>query len=77
MTEQRSGDELYAWQVQERDGRWSMVGALIPATGTHSPLVARSFRIAQHFEPLAREHAVKTGQKLRLAKFILMEVVKT
>ena len=64
------GDTLYAWQVQEPDGKWSLVGALIPSLGTHSPLIHRSLDIVRdNFGPLAREHADRTGQRLRLARF--------
>jgi hypothetical protein len=69
------GSTLYAWQVQEPDGRWSMVGALVPELGTHTPLVHRKMAVVRRFEQLAREHAVRTNQKLRLAKFVLDSVV--
>jgi hypothetical protein len=71
-----NGDALYAWQVQEYDGRWSMVGALIPETGTHSPLIHRELMIVRRMEGLARAHAEGTGQPLRLVKFTVTEVLE-
>jgi hypothetical protein len=71
-----AGDSLYAWQVQESDGRWSMVGALVPQTGTHQPLIHRRLDIVERFGPLARAHAEGTGQPLRLARFDLTEVLQ-
>jgi hypothetical protein len=69
------GDTLYAWQVEEPDGRWSMVGALIPETGINTPLIHRSYQIIKSFEQLARNHAERTSQPLRLARFVLEEVL--
>ena len=71
------GDELWAWQVQEPSGGWSLVGAMIgdPDTGEgmHTPLIHRNQEVVEKFmEPLARSHAEATGQKLRLAHFILV-----
>jgi hypothetical protein len=71
------GDELWAWQVEEQPDVWSLVGAYLPALGSHSPLIHRNRDIAQKMEPLARSHAEQTGQPLRLAHFTLAEVVTT
>jgi hypothetical protein len=71
-----SGDTLYGWQVQEPDGRWSLVGALITETMTHAPLIHRDLGIARRLGGHARAHAEATGQKLRLGKFVLAEVLE-
>lgn len=69
------GDELWAWQVQEQPDVWSLVGAMIPdlaAPGvvTHTPLIGRNRDIVENkMGALARAHAEKTGQTLRLAHF--------
>jgi hypothetical protein len=68
---------LYAWQVQEPDGQWSMVGALVPETGSHMPLVHRSLQVIEHLRPLATDHAAATRQKLRLARYGLAQVLET
>jgi hypothetical protein len=65
------GDALYAWQVQEPDGRWSMVGALVAEFGSHTPLVHRSLDIILQLANYAKSHAATTGQPLRLARFTL------
>jgi hypothetical protein len=77
------GNELYAWQVQEPDGRWSMVGAMIPPTndlglpsGAHLPLIHRSLKVVDLMRPFAEAHAAQTGQPLRLARFSLAEVLE-
>jgi hypothetical protein len=70
------GDTLYAWQVQEPDGQWSMVGALIPGVGEHAPLIHRDLLLIRRLEGLARMHADATGQPLRLARFTLAEVLE-
>jgi hypothetical protein len=70
------GNTIYAWQVQEPDGRWSMVGALIPELGTHSPLVHRDLLLMRRLEGTARGHAEATGQPLRLARFDLAELLE-
>ena len=70
------GNTIYAWQVQEPDGRWSMVGALILETMTHTPLVHRDLLLIRRMEVHARAHAKTTSQPLRLAKFTLAEVLE-
>ena len=69
------GDELFAWQVQEPDGRWSMVAAGIDSD-TQMPLIHRSLDIMERFRPIAELHARTTNQPLRLAKFSLATVLE-
>lgn len=69
-----SGNTLWAWQVQEPSGSWSMVGAFIPAMHTHSPLIHRNERMVRSWKNLAERHAKRTGQPLRLVR---LEVVET
>jgi hypothetical protein len=72
------GDTLWAWQVQEPDGKWSMVGALLPeplagmGTSTHTPLIHRKHEVVIMMADLAKGHARVTGQPLRLAEFALV-----
>lgn len=71
-----NGDDLYAWQVQEPDGRWSLVGVHIPGLGDGtSPLIARNLDSIMKAKWLAVNHAKETNQGLRLAHFTLAEVV--
>jgi hypothetical protein len=70
------GDTLWAWQVQEPDGKWSMVGAMMPSPvpglpDTHTPLVHRKREVAMMMAQLAAAHSTQTGQPLRLAEFVL------
>lgn len=67
------GDELYAWQVREPDGRWSLISALI--SGNHMPLIHRELQVVYGLMPIAKAHARAMGQRLRLAHFILSEVL--
>lgn len=50
------GNHLYAHQEQEPDGRWGIIGAMIPAMPG---------------EPLAAAHAKTSGRPVRLAHFTL------
>jgi hypothetical protein len=76
------GDELFAWQVQEPDGRWSLVGAMVGpdlATGltVHTPLIHRNKDlVAQDMKRMAESHARGTGQPLRLVRFSIAEVLQ-
>lgn len=69
------GDELFAWQVQEPDGRWSMVAAGIDSDA-QMPLIHRSLEIMERLRPFAELHAKMTDQPLRLAKFELATVLE-
>lgn len=72
------GDQLYAWQVQESDGRWSMVGAVLPnMTWGHVPLIHRDLGVVRRMRELAENHAEQTGQPLRLVKFEITETLET
>lgn len=72
------GDELFAWQCLEQPDVWSLVGAMIPDIATpgvvtHTPLIGRNRDLVKNkMGPLARQHAEKTGQKLRFAHFKLV-----
>jgi len=68
-----TGDDLYAWQVQEPDGRWSMVAAIVGESAI--PLIHRSQEIMSACKPLATKHAEALGQRLRFAHFTLEEVI--
>ena len=63
------GDTLWAWQVQEPDGQWSMVGALLD--GRHTPLIHRKYDVVLMMASMAKTHSERTGQPLRLAEFVL------
>jgi hypothetical protein len=71
------GDSIYAWQVQEPDGKWSIVAASVPSLGNETwPLIHRDMAFVKHrLKPLAEQHAQLTGQPLRLARFNLVEVL--
>lgn len=69
------GDELYAWQVQEPDGRWSMIGTQLAGSEMYLPMIHRDLQVIQNMTTLAKNHARQTGQRLRLAHFALSEVL--
>lgn len=73
---QTTGDHLYAWQVQEPDGRWGMVGTYVVETSCHMPLVHRDYDVIKRLGGYAMSHAIGTQQKLRLARFALAEVIE-
>lgn len=70
-----NGDALYAWQVQEPDGGWAIVGALVPGIDMVMPLVGRSREAIVRAGPIARTHALEAGQHLRFVRFDLGEVL--
>lgn len=69
------GDNLYAWQVQEPDGQWSMVMSMVPGVG-QAVLIHRRLDIMGQMRPLAEGHSQATGQPLRLVRFTLAEVLE-
>lgn len=72
-----NGDTLYAWQVQEPDGSWSIIGAIVPGLNDMvMPLVGRSHALMGKVAPIAIDHARITGQRLRFAEFGLDEVLR-
>lgn len=74
VVEAKDGNQIYAWQVQEPDGRWSMIGVMVQ--GKHSPLIHRDPDLIEAMKPLAVEHAAKMGAPLRLMQFIGTEVAQ-
>jgi hypothetical protein len=70
----KDGTQLYAWQVQESDGRWSMIGVMLD--GNHTPLIHRDPQLIEAMRPLAEQHAAQSGQPLRLMQFIGTEVAQ-
>lgn len=63
-------DLMYAWQVQEADGRWGNISAMIGGLG-HAVAIARSPEVAAKLEPIARAHRAGTGKPVRLAVYAL------
>jgi len=70
-----TGNELYAWQVLEPGGDWSIVAAGLSADHQW-PLIHRSHEIIQELKPFAVTHATATKQQLRLARFTLSDVLE-
>lgn len=71
-----TGDNLYAWQVQEPDGRWSMVAvSLRDDMSSAMPLIHRDLQFILRTAEYAERHAGATGQPLRLAHFELHAVI--
>lgn len=66
------GDNLFAWQVQEPDGQWSLIMSMVPGVG-NAVLIHRKLDVVGQMRPLAEAHARGTGQPLRLARFALAE----
>lgn len=71
-----TGDQLWAWQCQEPDGRWSMIAAGMPGEPSlgFMPMIHRDRAIMQRLKSIAKTHARGMGQPLRLARFELAEV---
>jgi hypothetical protein len=76
MTEQ-TGDELYAWQEQEEDGRWGIIAVVVANAEAAQPipLVTRSFSIAAAMRPMAEAHEQSSGHVVRLGCFELTRTV--
>lgn len=70
----KDGNSIYAWQVREPDGRWSMIGMMID--GNHTPLIHRDPELIDAMKPLAVAHAAQMGAPLRLMQFIGTEVAQ-
>ena len=70
-----NGNELWAWQAQEADGRWSMIGFSID--DAYVPIIHRSLELIESVRPLALRHVqTGNGEALRLVK-LTAEVVET
>lgn len=73
------GNILYAWQEQADEG-WGNIAATIvlgEIGPTMSLLVTRQEFIARTmYGPIARAHAERTGNPVRLARFTLAEVLE-
>lgn len=66
---------LWAWMVQEADGRWGIIAALIPGLGP-SQLVFGSEKTAQVARPVAVSHHMNSGRPVRLVRFEGLAVVE-
>lgn len=80
------GSELYAWQVQEADGRWGVIsmGYQLDLPGGRTPtfhldvLVHRDLEIARkQMGPIAAKHRQAEGKPIRLVRFQLTDVLVT
>lgn len=77
------GSELYAWQVQEADGRWGVItmGYQLDLPGGRTPtlhtdiLVHRNERIAREMGKVADAHRQAEGKPIRLARFQITDVL--
>lgn len=77
------GSELYAWQVQEADGRWGVIsmGYHIQTPRGASPklhldvLVHRDLDVARSMGSIANRHRQSEGKPIRLARFQLTDVL--
>lgn len=77
---EQSPAEMYVWQVIDEDGRWGSIAAALPLNDgppTMMQLVSRSRLVAtQLMAPVARQHAAASGMEVRLARYVLAEVVE-
>ena len=64
-----NGNELWAWQAQETDGRWSMIGLSID-DDAYVPIIHRSLELIESVRPLAIRRA-QTGNSEALRLVIL------
>ena len=55
-----NGDELWAWQAQESDGRWSLIGLSVDGGKAYAPIIHRSLEFIESVRPLAINH-VRSG----------------
>lgn len=81
------GSELYAWQVQEADGRWGVISMgyqldLGPERGGLTPklhldvLIHRDLDVARRIMgPIAAKHRQAEGKPIRLARFQITDVL--
>lgn len=69
-------DSMYAWQVQEPDGRWGNISAYIPALKAHGVLISSSSRVVEKMRPIAEAHRRGTGKPVRLVKFTFNEEIE-
>ena len=72
-----NGNELWAWQAQETDGRWSLIGLSVDGGDAYVPIIHRSPEFIESVRPLALRHVqTGNGEALRLVK-LTAEVVET
>lgn len=67
---------LWAWMVQAADGRWGVIGAIIPRMG-NAQLVAGSEETIRLLRPFAEAHHRASGDPVRLVRFAGAEVVES
>jgi hypothetical protein len=67
-------DDLWAWVTRYPDGSVGLIGAMVPALGTHTPLITRTEAIARTiFAPIARSHGKAAGQEVWLRRYTVAE----
>lgn len=71
-----NGDVLYAWQIEQPDGAWGIIGAILPWLPDlgPTPFVVRDADLAATLADLAKAHGEAQGRPVRLGKFRLEEV---
>ena len=68
--------ELFVWQ-ELSEGGWGTISAVIPQISPAPvPLVTRNRQAAEAFKDLAIGHAQGSGNRVRLARFDLSEVIE-
>jgi hypothetical protein len=70
-----NGDVLYAWQIEQPDGAWGIIAAILPWNPDLGPMsfVMRDANLAATVTDLAKAHGEAQGRAVRLGKFRLEE----
>ncbi len=63
---------IWAWISQYPDGTVGLVGGYVEGVG-HLPLIGRSEKVMRSFQPLAKIHAERTGQRVWLRRYVRAE----
>ena len=64
-------DNYFAWVEDGHDGREDIIATAVPGVPSGEPtsLQGRSYEFVLKLRPLAEQHAMVTGHKVRLVRF--------
>lgn len=75
MNKQQPLTLYYAWVVRDSDGREGVISAFVPGLPGITPLQNRDNDVVLSLGGIAKTHADRRGQEVRLVKFVRAQVL--